>query len=319
MGGSERRCSSPRWAGRGCRLALAALAGSCLLALLAGAGWAETSIEAQSAEIVHEGSHLLERWGYAAIFGIVTVDFLGVPVPATSVMVAAAVAAMHGKLWLPTVILLSFLGVIVGSQLGYVAGRFGGAYALHHLPISEERLAKVDRSYARWGIWIVVLAPYIDGLRQLNAFVAGMLELPWWRFAIANLAGSIIWVGGWVGGVYLIDEHLPGIVPALKAMAPLLLAMAAAALITLFIYLFRVPPEPGRKERRAPPSRLPLSRAPERRREGQDEKQDLEPAGQHAEHEQPLRGIGDPGERAARTDAGPQPRPDAAQGGGRGP
>jgi membrane protein DedA with SNARE-associated domain len=230
---------------RAARTVFFVLAALSVVCLAAGAGWAEPGIEAQSARVVHEGSQLLERWGYAALLVAVAADFLGVPMPATTVMVAAAVAAMHGELWLPAVIGLSFLGMVGGSQLGYAAGRFGGAWVLHRLPISEERLATVDRSYARWGAWIVVLAPYIDGLRQLNAFTAGMLELPWWRFALASLAGGALWVGGWVGGTYLVDEHLPGLVPELRAYAPLILALAAATLLAVLVYLLRVPRTPN--------------------------------------------------------------------------
>jgi membrane protein DedA with SNARE-associated domain len=294
--------SGPRHAG----VVALASAGWCLL-VLAGTGWAQTGIEARSAAVVQEGSHLLERWGYAAIFGLVAVDFIGVPVPATTVLVAAAVAAVHGELRLPLVMGLAFAGVVVGSQIGYAIGRHGGAYVLHHLPISEQRLAKVDRGYARWGVWIVVLAPYIDGLRQLNAFTAGLLELPWWRFLAANLLGGALWVGGWVGGVYLIDEHLSGILPVLRGLAPLLLAVAAAALMALLVYLLRVPRKPNGQAAAPPPDPLAAGRSspPEWPRERQDQEQDLEPAGQHPEHEQPFRGIADPGEGAARSDARP--------------
>lgn len=277
------------------RLAGAAVAASCLLSLLAGAAWAQAPLAAGAAPPLREGAHLLERWGHAAIFGLVAIDFLGVPVPATTVMIAAAVAAMHGTLSLPAVVLLSFLGVLTGSQLGYAVGRLGGAWALHHLPISEERLAKVDRAYARWGAWIVVVAPYVDGLRQLNAFTAGMLELPWWRFVLANLAGAALWVGGWVGGTYLLDEHLPGLVAAPRALGPLILALAAAALLALLAYLLRGPGPT------APPGGPP-SGTPEGRGQRQGEQQDLKPAGQHPEDEQPFRRVGQAGEGAARPD-----------------
>ena len=44
----------------------------------------------------------------------------------------------------------------------------------------------VEARYKRWGLWLVLVAPFLDGVRQLNAFIAGMLGMGWWQFTAAK-------------------------------------------------------------------------------------------------------------------------------------
>ena len=166
--------------------------------------------------------------------------------PAVAVMVAATVAAEDGRLSLPAVAALSFAAAVVGGQLGYAVGRRGGRSLLARLPLAPERVARVERAYRRRGAWIVVLAPWSDGLRQLNGLAAGLLGLPWRKFTAASLLGCALWVAGWVGGTLLLDEHLAAVVASVRASGPWLLAAAALSLVaagTLLVLRRRKEPQ----------------------------------------------------------------------------
>ena len=89
-------------------------------------------------------------------------------------------------------------------------------------------MAGVERTYARWGAWVVLAAPFVDGLRQLSSFVAGLLGMPWLKFTAVNLAANILWVAVWVGGTWLVDEHAAEILPFIRADWPWLVLLALA-------------------------------------------------------------------------------------------
>ena len=168
-----------------------------------------------------------------------SLDYVGVPVPADTIVVAATLTSLQGDLRLPLVIALAILGSIVGSQLGYGIGRWGGRALLRRLPLSPERVAAVERRYDRWGVWVVVLAPFIEGVRQLNAFTAGMLGLAWWRFTLANVAATLLWATVWIGATWLVDEHVGAVLPVLRAAKPWLIVAALAGLAALLFRLRR--------------------------------------------------------------------------------
>ena len=67
------------------------------------ASWAEGRL----AKAVHEIEPTLQRWGYPAVAGVVALDYVGVPVPADTMLVAATLACGRGDLRLPVVMVLA--------------------------------------------------------------------------------------------------------------------------------------------------------------------------------------------------------------------
>ena len=191
------------------------------------------------AAAVHEAEPVVQRWGYPAVAAVAVVNNVGVPVPTDTILVTATLASLRGDLKLHLVVLLAILGALTGSQIGFGLGRWGGRALLRRLPLAPERVAAVERRYDRWGIVIVMVAPFIEGVRQLNAFVAGMLDMAWWRFTLANLVAVLLWAGAWVGATWLIAEHVATILPTLRAAAPWLIAAACLGLAALIFSLRR--------------------------------------------------------------------------------
>jgi membrane protein DedA with SNARE-associated domain len=144
-------------------------------------------------------------------------------------------ASARGDLWLPGVLAMAMLGMILGSQIGFGLGRWGGRALLRRLLVA--RVAGVERRYARWGAWLGLIAPFIDGIRQLNGFTAGLLGMTWWRFSVVNALAAPIWAGAWVGGALLIDEHVARLLPMLRSAKPWLFL---AVLLGLALLLWRL-------------------------------------------------------------------------------
>ncbi|MGD9512389.1 MAG: DedA family protein [Geminicoccaceae bacterium] len=203
--------------------------------------------ESRIASAVHEVEPILHEWGYAAVAGAATLDFLGIPAPAVTILVAATLGAARGDLGLPTVFTLAVAGMIAGSQLGYGLGRWGGRTLLQHLPLAADRIGLVERRHARLGLWLQFLAPFLDGVRQLNGIVAGMLGMPWHRFALANAIAALIWASVWVGGTLIVEEHVAAALTLVHAARPWLLAIAGTivAAAVLLLLLRRSRAEPG--------------------------------------------------------------------------
>jgi len=161
---------------------------------------------------LHSVAPILDRWGYLAIAGVIGVESFGVPAPGQTIMVAAAIYSSWGRLDIFAVAAISFVAAVLGDNIGYWIGVRGGRRAVHrfgkYIFITPARLERAERFFARRGNRIVVVARFIDGLRQLNGVIAGITAMPWRTFLIYNTIGAALWVGWWCTVSYLLGTHL---------------------------------------------------------------------------------------------------------------
>jgi membrane protein DedA with SNARE-associated domain len=154
----------------------------------------------------------LQHYGLWAVILLVFVEDFGVPVPGETVLIAGAVYAGSGGLNIVAVGVLGFVAAVVGDNVGYAIGRFGG-HALvlrwgRYVFLTEERLGKAEAFFGRHGGKIIAIARFIDGLRQANGLIAGITSMPWLKFLVFNMIGAALWVGCWVSVGYFAGQHI---------------------------------------------------------------------------------------------------------------
>jgi membrane protein DedA with SNARE-associated domain len=174
---------------------------------------------------------------YAVVFGIVALDALLPFAQAEAVVITAAVLAAQGhlELWLlvPVVALAGF----VGDNLSYVLGRQLGCRILAKLGRSRKRQKRVEQAQAgieHHGRLVIIVGRFLPIGRTLTTFVAGTLEMPWRRFAIADAIAAGLWalyatMLGYAGGSSF--EH--------SLWKPLVFAIGIAVLFALAIEAYR--------------------------------------------------------------------------------
>jgi membrane protein DedA with SNARE-associated domain len=165
---------------------------------------------------LHGVAPILDRWGYLAVAGVIGVESFGVPAPGQTIMIAAAIYSSWGRLDIFAVAAIAFVAAVLGDNIGYWIGVRGGRRAVHrfgkYIFITPERLERAERFFARRGSRIVLVARFIDGLRQLNGVIAGITAMPWRTFLIYNTIGAALWVGWWTTVSYLLGTHLVEII-----------------------------------------------------------------------------------------------------------
>lgn len=175
----------------------------------------------------------LARYGYVGLAAGVLLESAGIPVPGETALLAAAVAASHGALELPLVMLVAALAGILGDNAGYVMGRrLGRPWLETHdrwLLITPARLEQMDRLWARFGAPAVALARFFTGVRVVAAFSAGMARMRWPTFLLYNTVGAVAWsVGiGLLG--YSAGRGYAAVAQGVGRLAALLLVAAAGA------------------------------------------------------------------------------------------
>ena len=157
--------------------------------------------------------HLISTFGYLAVFVIIAVESLGIPLPGETILIAAATyAATSGKLNITLVFLAAAAGAIIGDNIGYWIGNRGGyALARRYGPTIrlDERKLKVGRYvFDRHGGKVVFFGRFVSLLRTFAAFLAGTMRMSWTRFLLYNALGGFIWAAIYSYGFYAAGNTL---------------------------------------------------------------------------------------------------------------
>jgi membrane protein DedA with SNARE-associated domain len=186
---------------------------------------------------------LLDHYGYLAVGALVLVEDFGIPAPGETVLVAAAIYAGAGKLNIVAVAVIGFAAAVLGDNIGFAIGHFGGRrLALRYgryVLLTPRRLDTAERFFTRHGGKVVTIARFVEGLRQTNGIIAGITGMPWRRFLAFNALGAALWVGLWVSLGDLAGTHITTIYDTahryelylLIAVAVLLVAVIARQLL----------------------------------------------------------------------------------------
>ncbi|WP_236653378.1 DedA family protein [Streptacidiphilus melanogenes] len=144
---------------------------------------------------------LLDRGGYWALALLVALDNILVPVPGQTMLIVAAVYAGTGRMNVVAVACVAWVAAVIAAEAAYELGRWQGSALVHrfgrYVRLTEARYARAEDYYRRRGVWIVLVARFIDVLRQTNGVLAGVNHLPRRQFTPANAAGAALWTGAW--------------------------------------------------------------------------------------------------------------------------
>jgi len=137
--------------------------------------------------------------GYWALAVTLLLENAGVPLPGeTTLLFASFLAYEHEGLKLGLIIVVGIAACTLGDNLGYWIGNRGGRPLLHRYQrvfrISDERIARGERLFERFGPATVFIARFVFGMRILAGPLAGLLRMPWRSFVLFNFLGAAVWV-----------------------------------------------------------------------------------------------------------------------------
>jgi membrane protein DedA with SNARE-associated domain len=188
--------------------------------------------------VLHSLEPTLNQYGYLAVAGLVLLEDFGVPVPGETVLILGAVYAGAGRLNVFLVALLAFLAAVLGDNIGFAIGHFGGRPLVErfgrYILLTPERIDKATAFFERHGGKIIIVARFIEGLRQANGIIAGISGLHWAKFIVFNMIGAALWVAVWVSIGYFSGSHVDSIYNT-AAQYSTYLAIAVGLLVLVWI------------------------------------------------------------------------------------
>ena len=137
------------------------------------------------------------HYAYAILFLWVLVEQLGVPIPSIPVLLTAGTLSATHKVHASYALAVVLLACAVADSAWYLLGRRYGSRILNLLcRLSLEAstcVTKTEGYFTRRGPVTLLFAKFVPGLSTVAAPIAGQTGMPYGRFVLYDLAGSVIW------------------------------------------------------------------------------------------------------------------------------
>lgn len=89
------------------------------------------------------------------------------------------------------------LGAAIGDWVSYWLGKHFHNEVAAMWPLSRhpDLIPRGHDFFERYGVWAVVIGRFFGPLRAAVPLVAGIVEMPWRTFQIANFGSAFLWAG----------------------------------------------------------------------------------------------------------------------------
>ena len=201
------------------------------------------------AELLHQFSDwylsVIGQGGYWLIAGLMALESTFVPIPSEVIIPPAAyLAHTQGQMSLLGIILAGTAGSWIGAAAMYWASRLLGRPLVlrfgRYVLLSPAKIELAERWAARYESAGVFFSRLLPVIRHLIGIPVGILRMDFRWYALATLAGSLLWcsVLAWLGET--IGQHPELLAGSLHRFFALVLG-AAALLAGLYYFLVQRP------------------------------------------------------------------------------
>jgi membrane protein DedA with SNARE-associated domain len=195
----------------------------------------------------------LSQYGLPVLFGVIVVATVGIPLPISMMLVAAGSFVELGEMKLWQVIVVASAGAVIGDQIGYVLGRWGGqrfADRIRRRRNGLDRIAQAQAFAKRWGALGIFLTRWlITPLGPWLNLTSGMAGYPWIQFFLWDVLGEVLWVVLYVMLGMLFSDRVQALAEILGNLAWVIVGLIAAAILGWKLLRYLQPAEPLRVEK----------------------------------------------------------------------
>jgi len=137
-------------------------------------------------------------WAAPVVFALCFVEslaFVSLLVPAWGALVVIGTMIQAGGLNFWPIWIAGSIGAALGDWLSYWIGQKLEHTVQHIWPLSRhpDLIPKGEAFIRKWGALGIFIGRFSGPLRASVPLVAGIFEMPFWRFQIANFTSAFVW------------------------------------------------------------------------------------------------------------------------------
>jgi membrane protein DedA with SNARE-associated domain len=160
------------------------------------------------------------QYGLAAIFVLLLVKTIGVPIPipADLIILTAAARVAQGKLNVWQTFIVILVALVVGGFIQFLLARGPGRGLLYrfgrYIGLTSPRLDAASSRVKKGGVLSISIAILVPGVRGAVIVASGLEDMPLQTFLIGLVVGSLLFLGlhfflGYLGGsLFSVISHM---------------------------------------------------------------------------------------------------------------
>lgn len=187
----------------------------------------------------------LGAFGAIGAVSLLYAEESGVPLPVPGdvwVLFFASRLPASPWMWVAAWLFLIVCVTLGASNLYLISRRWGRRVVTGRagriLHLTPTRMEFAERWCAKYGFWAQVFGRHVPGCRVPLTVVAGILRVPYPRFAAAIALSTAIWTGVLLGGFASIGPHFHRLAGAMPPTTPAI-GVALAGLVIIGVALVR--------------------------------------------------------------------------------
>ena len=182
----------------------------------------------------------LSLWGP---FALLIFCGVGLPIPEDIILIAAGYLGAGEGHSLYLIMLVMYVGIVVGDSMIFSLGHFVGRKALRWKLVQSlmtpSRMVKAEEAFKKYGTGVIFVGRFLPGLRAPIFFTAGFLKFTYPRFLLMDGFAALIsaplfvFMGHWAGEndtLHLLKEKV-GETQAYLIAGALVLGLIAAVVV----------------------------------------------------------------------------------------
>lgn len=164
---------------------------------------------------------VVDRLGYVGVAFLVALENLFPPIPSEIILPFAGFVARDGDAWLVGMIVAATAGSLVGAWLLYGVAAWIGPERLERFIVRRGKwirltpadIAKSERWFDRRAGAAVLIGRCVPLIRSLISIPAGFRRMPFVRFSVYTVIGSVVWNAVLITAGYQLRDNWDDVEP----------------------------------------------------------------------------------------------------------
>jgi membrane protein DedA with SNARE-associated domain len=137
-------------------------------------------------------------WAAPVVFALAfgeSLAFLSLLIPAWGALVAIGALISSSDISFWPIWIAASLGAAAGDWLSYWVGLKLEYTVAHVWPLSRhpDFIPRGEAFMKKWGVPGIFIGRFFGPLRASVPLIAGIFEMPFWRFQVANVSSAFVW------------------------------------------------------------------------------------------------------------------------------
>lgn len=183
---------------------------------------------------------MVEQYGYLALFFLLWLGIVGLPIPDEVVVATGGLIASLGYLDPFGAFVVDYLGVVSGLTVGYVLGRRFGQPILRWLTRKrnmERHLARSTELLSNYGPYALCFSYLFPVVRHIVPYIVATAGMSYRRYALFSYTTGLVWTFFFYMVGYLFGQHMSVIIALTRRFG--YIGLVSLLLLLVVLWAFR--------------------------------------------------------------------------------